>query len=181
MRVDTGWWGDDGYRRLRLAEADGKKAVVGIELCIHNETKNIFGYRIALALGKVKNRFIDKKWYNDENDIRAALKMTLCARLKKYHDVSFTSIVSDGRPYSNTDTLTPSSQWFVKRFDPTFFMSARYSFIYTGKRLSLGAYVDVQNILNQTHTIAMQEINNKTRALREMDGILPTAGLTVSF
>ncbi len=181
MRVYTGWWGDDGYWRVRVAEADGKKVAAGLEVSLHNETEKNFRYRLALSIGKVKNRFTDKKWYNDENDIRAALKTVLSAKLKKYHHFSFTSIIADGRPYSNTDTLTPRSEWFVKRFDPTIFISARYSCIYTGKRLSLGTYVDVQNILNQTHTIAMREINNKTRAPREMDGILPTAGLTVSF
>jgi hypothetical protein len=181
VRADTGWRGNDGYWRVRVAEADGKKVAAGLEVSLHNETGKKFRYRLALSIGKVKNRFTDKKWYNDENDIRAALKTVVSAKLKKYHHFSFTSIISDGRPYSSTDTLAPRSEWFVRRFDPTFFISARYSFIYTGKRLSLGTYVDVQNIFNQTHTIAMREINNKTRAPREMDGILPTAGLTVSF
>ncbi|MBN1601986.1 MAG: hypothetical protein JW915_10275 [Chitinispirillaceae bacterium] len=181
VSVDTFTRNYDGSRRWKIKEADGKKAAAGIEICIHNKTENVFRYRLALSMGKVKNRFTDKRWYNDENDIRAALKMVVSARLKKYHNFSFATIISDGMPYSDTDTLTPKSEWFVRRFDPTFFMSFRYSFIYTGKRLSIGGYVDVQNILNQTHTIAMQEIDTKTRALREMDGILPTAGLTVSF
>lgn len=171
---------DSTWRRL-LTAADGKKVAAGLELCIHNESEKTFRYRLALALGKVRNRFTDKRWYDDENDIRAAFKMAVNARLKKHHDFSFASIITDGRPYSYTDTLTPRSEWFVKRFDPTFFISARYSFIYTGKRLSIGAYVDVQNILNQTHEVVTQEVGDDVWARRKMDGILPTAGLTVSF
>jgi hypothetical protein len=180
-RVDTLIRINDSTWRRLLTAADGKKVAAGLELCIHNETEKTFRYRIALALGKVKNRFTDKRWYDDENDIRAAFKTSVTARLKKHHDFSFASIITDGRPYSYTDTLTPRSEWFVKRFDPTFFISARYSFIYTGKRLTIGAYVDVQNVLNQTHVVAMQEVDNYDRAPREMNGILPNAGLTVSF
>jgi hypothetical protein len=181
VRVDYEIRGEDRRWRWFVGAADGKKAAAGLEMCIHNANEKIFRYRIALAMGKVKNRFTDKQWYNDENDIRAALKMVVSARLKKYHDFAFASMISDGRPYSSTDPNVPRSEWFVKRFDPTFFISARYSFIYTGKRLSVGAYMDVQNILNQTHTIVLQEIDDHIRAPRKMDGILPTAGLTVSF
>ncbi len=181
VNVDTLVWNSDGSGRRKVKEADGKKTAAGIEICIHNQTEKVFRYRLALSMGKVKNRYTDKRWYNDENDIRAALKMVVSARLKKYHHFSFASIISDGRPYSDYDMLTPQSEWFVRRFDPTCFMSVRYSFIYTGKRLSIGAYVDVQNVLDQTHAMAMQEIDNRTRALRKMDGILPTAGLTISF
>jgi hypothetical protein len=180
VKYDTDAWIADTEYTRRITEANGKKIAAGMEVCLHNTSETMFRYRLALSVGKIKNRFTDYKWYDDENDIRAALKLTLSTLLRKHHDLSLTWLAADGRPYSSIDPLTPRSEWFTKRFDPTLFLSVRYSLIYTGKKIAFGAYLDVQNVLNQTHAVAMQEVD-RTRMERKMDGILPTAGLKFSF
>jgi hypothetical protein len=171
----------EGKQGSEINQANGKKIASGFELSLQNISEKIFRYRLAYTMGKVRNRFTDEKWYNDENDIRIGLKLMLATRLRKIHDFSFSCLAMDGRPYTNIDTVTDRSEWFTQRFDPTVFLSLRYSLLYTGKKISFSAYVDVQNILNQTHAIAMQEIDKYKRTERKMDGILPTAGVTISF
>jgi hypothetical protein len=172
---------DGKIQKLKIADADGKKYVTGLELSLHNVKKMFLRYRFGLTLAKSKNRFTNRRWYSDDNDIRLSLKLALGRKLNKNHNISFTCLALEGRPYSNTNSISePSSLWFIRRYDPTIYLSTRYSFTYSGKRVKFGAYIDVQNILNQTHVVATQEVDNE-RVEREMVGILPTAGITAEF
>jgi hypothetical protein len=140
-----------------------------------------------LTISKSMDRFTDKKWYDDENDIRINSKLIAGVKVWKHHDFSVTLQAYGGRPHCIVNNYNPeiydttAVKWFTKRFNPTFFLSARYTFTLTAKKVTFGAYFDIQNILNQKHAVSMLDIGNGEMTKKYLSGILPTAGITVKF
>jgi hypothetical protein len=133
---------------------------------------------MGASFASVRDQYVNGLWYNDKNDVQAASTLILGSSIGKYQRISVRFSASQGRPY--TTSGFDSTEYYTKRFDPVYSVNVRYGIDYQGRRMGFSAYLEVLNVLNQT-SFVYQEYYQDEYMNRRMNGILPLAGITVSF
>jgi hypothetical protein len=173
----------DGKEQWRMIFPQGKKRAFGLEVSLKQKPSDRFYYTLGMSLSSVRDRYANGRWYSDKNDIQAASTLILGSSIGRHQRISARFSASQGRPYATSgfDTLGYyAKEYYTKRFDPLYSVSLRYSIDYQGRKVRYGAYLEVLNALNQTPYV-YQEYYQGEYLNRRMNGILPLAGVTVSF
>ena len=168
----------DGKEQWRLISPHGKKRAFGLEVSLKQKPSDRFFYNMSASFASVRDQYINGLWYNDKNDVQAASTLILGSSIGKYQRISVRFSASQGRPY--TTSGFDSTEYYTKRFDPVYSVNVRYGIDYQGKRMGFSAYLEALNVLNQT-SFVYQEYYQGEYMNRRMNGILPLAGVTVSF
>jgi hypothetical protein len=168
----------DGKEQWRLISPHGKKRAFGLEVSLKQKPSDRFFYNMSASFASVRDQYINGLWYNDKNDVQAASTLILGSSIGKYQRISVRFSASQGRPY--TTSSFDSTEYYTKRFDPVYSVNVRYGIDYQGKRMGFSAYLEALNVLNQT-SFVYQEYYQGEYMNRRMNGILPLAGVTVSF
>jgi hypothetical protein len=165
----------------------GKKKAYGLELSFKKRKQTGLYYSLAYSLFSVKNRYADKSWYDDKNNLRNTLSGTLGIKFRKFHSLAFRVYAAEGRPYSLavTDSLgrlkyDKSLGYYSGRLDPLCSMNVRYSFNISRHWGNVTGYLEVWNFLNYTPVV---EKNKGYREYYETNtnGLIPILGFSVDF
>jgi hypothetical protein len=183
-----GEWGRDSFRWL-IDKANGKKRAYGLEAVLGRNTFDRLYYTCSYALFNVENRYTNKKWYNDENNVAMVGNLTVGSNFAKHHGLSLRLTASGGRPYSAIQRVGPGNSfeydtakgYYTERLDPLLSASCRYSFTFDRTWGSMTGYIEIWNLFNQTSV--MQRYFNGSSGYEDMhlNGIIPIAGVKVYF
>ena len=170
---------------IQLNQKRIQKEVFPVKWLIKRQTG--LYYSLAYSLFSVKNRYADKSWYDDKNNLRNTFSGTLGIKFRKFHSLAFRVFAAEGRPYSLavTDSLgrlqyDKSLGYYTERLDPLCSMNVRYSFNISRHWGNLTGYLEVWNFLNYTPVV---ERNKGYREYYETNtnGLIPILGFSVDF
>jgi hypothetical protein len=175
-----------------LARPDGKKRVYGLEVLFQKKQQKGLYYAVGYSLFSAENRYADGKWYNDVNNLRNTLGVTLGARFLRHHALSVRLSAAEGRPYSKARFFTlpgNSSEYFdydtaagyyTERLSPSASVNLRYGFNFFPKWGTVTGYIEIWNLLNYQPVIERRLGISGYRNIRA-NGIIPLAGIAVEF
>jgi|GEM_PF-2174500 len=165
----------------------GKKKAYGLELSFQKKQQKGLFYAVGYSLFSVKNRYTDRKWYDDTKNARNTLAFTLGATLFKTHILSLRLSAAEGRPYSKAvydstgffeyDT---TAGYFTERLDPTCSVNLRYSFRFFKQWGNITGYLEIWNLLNYSPVVERYKGYNGYRDFSG-NGLIPLAGITIDF
>lgn len=178
---------DDGFR-WRLDDPRGEKKAYGIEFTFQKKKYDHLYYSMSGSLFDVKNKYTDGKWYNDENNVRATVGLSVGWN-SRHHGISLRGSGSGGRPYSPITynnkydfyEIDTTKAYYSEFLDPIFSLNLRYSFKIYPRWGNITGYVEVWNLLNYTPTVERYLYSGRGYVDYENQGIMPVGGVTVDF
>lgn len=169
-----------------LDKPAGKKKAYGVEISFQKKKYSHLYYSLSGALFNVENKYRNGKWYNDENNARCNLGLSI--GYNAYHNgIALRLAITGGRPYTqavydqeNNRNIFDST-FFSAFFDPFININIRYTFKLYPKWGNITGFIDLWNVLNQTPVI--QRGYWKWSGFWDVrsNGTLPVAGITADF
>jgi hypothetical protein len=182
-------YSSDGAGGWHLPDPVGRKIAYGAEVQFQKKKFDVLYYGATASILSIKNRYVNAKWYNDERNARGKVGVTVGTNFLKHHGLALRVDLNGGRPYCLVKydeqrlsyVLDGGVAYYSRFLDPYVSTSLRYSFRVSRKWGNLFAYLEVWNALNQTPVV--ERYLDPARGYRDFraNGILPIAGLTVSF
>lgn len=176
-------------RNWRLSKPDGKKKAYGLEVFFQKKRQKGLYYAFGYSLSAVKNRYTDKKWYSDVEDVRNHGSFLLGVEFLRRHSISARMYFSEGRPYvsgvfdseNGGMVIDDDVPYYSERIkDPSFSVNLRYNFRFYPSFGTITGYVEAWNLLNYQpvvrREIGWQDYHDVTAL-----GIIPFIGLTADF
>ncbi|HEX3018750.1 MAG TPA: TonB-dependent receptor plug domain-containing protein [Chitinispirillaceae bacterium] len=119
-----------------------------------------FYYSFSGAVFDIKNKYTDKKWYNDANNIRATAGLSLGWN-SRHHGISLRVVGAGGKPFnaviydiqSSSYILDSSKKYCSEFLDPFFTLNLRYSFKLYPRWGTVTGYMEIWNLLNYTPVV----------------------------
>jgi hypothetical protein len=170
-----------------LSKPDGKKRVYGMELSFQKKQQKGFYYALGFSLFSAMDQYANGVWYEDENDLRTTLGLTLGAEFFRHHNISVRLTAADGRPYSVASTnaagvftYDSTAGYYTKRLDPSLSLNLRYGFNFFPKWGTVTGYIELWNVFNYQPVIERRLGASGYRDIRA-NGIIPLAGISAEF
>ena len=174
--------------RWMLDNPTGKKRAYGIECSFQKKKYDHLLYALSGSVFDVKNRYTDNKWYNDENNVRGTLGLTVGTNFRK-HGISLRASASGGRPYTPVSYdkqsgfyhLDSTKDYYEASLDPLLTLNLRYTFKLYPRWGSILGYFELWNLLNYTPVVERYFSPWTGYNDFRSNGILPIGGITVHF
>ncbi len=177
----------NGDATVRIGRPDGGQRVRGAEATFSNDRNSRLFYSAACSYSISRHRYVDGTWHADKFGECGKASVAGGFRIGTGHVLTAGLLAMTGRHYSVIDPLSSGGwQWDLsrgylsERLEPVYSLSSRYTFEHRFRRVTVGAYVEAINILNQK-----QLIDRELDALGYNDhylvGVIPNAAVLVSF
>ena len=176
-----------GDEMVRIREPWAGQRVHGVEATFASERNRRFFYAVALSYSVSRHQYVDSSWHTDKfGECRKASVFTGFS-FNKEHVLTANLLAMTGRLCSKLE-YSPLGRWWwglyggelTQRLDPVYSLSVRYTFEHRFRYMTIGAYVEAINILNQRQLIE-REIEAVGYTDHYLVGILPNAAVLVSF
>jgi hypothetical protein len=165
----------------------GNKKAYGMDFSLQNPNWHGCYYGIGYSLFSVKEKYANGSWYDDPENVRSNLAVTLGAEFLKHHGFSLRALIHGGRPYSKDKTdevygnsLDKSNEYYSERLPMVISIAARYNFSFSPRLGTVTGYVDIWNLLNRTQATRRSYTWNKDGETKE-NGIIPLLGVIVDL
>lgn len=187
---------DLGEREIEVnADHYSDKKVYGLEIFLHKKRLDKFYYQFSYSIYNAIRKYENKKWYNDDNNLRNSANIILGSNFHKNHRVSLRFDISEGYPYTPINVMKSkqykqtlydiSEGYNYERRDPRIKVSFRYDNTLFFRWGNITSYFEVQNIFNQKdiyHEFIFGEKFPEAKVKKIMSrGIFPIGGLTIDF
>jgi hypothetical protein len=171
----------------RINAPRGRKKAYGLELFFQRHQEHKFSYAVGYSLFSVQQKYADLSWYNDPNNVRNNVIVTLGYELFKRNTISIRALANEGRRYCKGMVdqyglmyYDTSTSYFTERLDPMVSVSLRYNFGFLSRFGTIAGYVELWNVLNYSPVIERKIVwwgywDHKD------NGIVPLVGLTADF
>jgi hypothetical protein len=172
----------NGEEALRIGEPWAGQRVHGVEATLASDRNRRFFYSTAFSYSVSRHQYVDSSWYTDKFGECKKASVLAGFSFNKEHVLTANFLAMTGRLYSPWGGW----QWDIskgllsQRLDPVYSLSVRYTFEHRFRRMTIGAYGEAINILNQKQLID-REIYAVGYSDHFLVGILPNAGVLVSF
>ncbi|KMQ52419.1 TonB-dependent receptor plug [Chitinispirillum alkaliphilum] len=171
-----------------LANPEGRKRAYGFELSFRKERFDAFYYSLNYSLSRVENKYVNRKWYDDEYSLRNVLGISVGSNFSKNHGLSMRLQLSEGKKYSPMvfDPLIDfwyfeENQFNSRRLDPVISINLRYSFRTFFDWGNVTGYLEVWNLTNSKPVVRRKVDFFSPYLDFRANGIIPVAGLSVEF
>ena len=158
-----------------------------MELSFQKKQQKGFYYALGFSLFSAMDQYANGVWYEDENDLRTTLGLTLGAEFFRHHNISVRLTAADGRPYSVASTnaagvftYDSTAGYYTKRLDPSLSLNLRYGFNFFPKWGTVTGYIELWNVFNYQPVIERRLGASGYRDIRA-NGIIPLAGISAEF
>jgi hypothetical protein len=177
----------DGARLVRIGRPWGGQRVHGVEATLEGDRNRRFFYSTAVSYSVSNHQYVDSSWHTDKFGKCRKASILAGFTISKGHVLTASLLAMTGRLYSKINSSTSggwrwdlSEGYLSERLDPVYSLSARYTFEHRFRRMTIGAYVEAINILNQRQLID-REVDPLGYNDHYLMGILPNAAVLVSF
>ena len=171
---------NDGRTISVFEDPTGKRFVEGLELKATGELKKRLRFSLGLSLLDIENEYLDGNFRPDKDDYGITAKATGYWAIARHQLFSLSATASGGRPYWGEDQVD-GSRYYSERFPSIFNLNTRYTLNWNWRRTRLLAYVEVDNLLNQTPDVYQDIRNDGSIENRSLNGIFPLIGFQLTI